>query len=154
MNQLGTAVHEILTTTKFNGIDVFTTGADIKYGEDASLTVTIAAATVTAKTALKTATDAAVATPGGVTVALVEAAITENNTNRATYGAAQNKLEHVVNNLNTTGENIQASESRIRDVDMAKEMMEFTKNNILLQAAQAMLAQANSQPQGVLQLLR
>jgi len=63
-------------------------------------------------------------------------------------------LEHTIKNLDTSAENLQASESRIRDVDMAKEMMEFTKNNILSQAAQAMLAQANQAPQGVLQLLR
>ncbi|TYP67154.1 flagellin, partial [Paenibacillus methanolicus] len=61
---------------------------------------------------------------------------------------------HTINNLGTTSENLTAAESRIRDVDMAKEMMEQTKNNILSQAAQAMLAQANQQPQGVLQLLR
>ncbi|MGE5628582.1 MAG: flagellin, partial [Solirubrobacterales bacterium] len=59
-----------------------------------------------------------------------------------------------INNLNTASENLQASESRIRDVDMAKEMMAFSKNNILQQAAQAMLAQANQAPSGVLQLLR
>lgn len=69
-------------------------------------------------------------------------------------GGMQNRLEHTINNLGTTSENLTASESRIRDVDMAKEMMEFTKNNILSQAAQAMLAQANQQPQGVLQLLQ
>jgi flagellin len=63
-------------------------------------------------------------------------------------------LEHTVNNLGTTSENLTAAESRIRDVDMAKEMMEMTKNNILTQAAQSMLAQANTQPQGVLQLLQ
>lgn len=73
---------------------------------------------------------------------------------RSLLGAYQNRLEHTINNLTTTAENLQASESRIRDVDMAKEMMEFTKNNILNQAAQSMLAQANQQPQGVLQLLR
>jgi len=73
---------------------------------------------------------------------------------RSALGAVQNRLEHTVNNLGATEENLTASESRIRDVDMAKEMMEFTKNNILTQAAQAMLAQANQQPQGVLQLLR
>lgn len=73
---------------------------------------------------------------------------------RAKLGAVQNRLEHTIKNLDTTSENLQASESRIRDVDMAKEMMEFTKNNILQQAAQAMLAQANQAPQGVLQLLR
>ncbi|MFJ7858082.1 flagellin [Peribacillus sp. NPDC097206] len=73
---------------------------------------------------------------------------------RAKLGATQNRLEHTINNLNTSSENLTAAESRIRDVDMAKEMMNQTKNSILSQAAQAMLAQANQQPQGVLQLLR
>lgn len=73
---------------------------------------------------------------------------------RSKLGAIQNRLEHTIKNLDTAAENLQASESRIRDVDMAKEMMEFTKNNILQQAAQAMLAQANQVPQGVLQLLQ
>lgn len=73
---------------------------------------------------------------------------------RAGLGALQNRLEHTVNNLGVTSENLTAAESRIRDVDMAKEMMQYTKNNILTQAAQAMLAQANQQPQGVLQLLQ
>lgn len=73
---------------------------------------------------------------------------------RSKLGAMQNRLEHTINNLGTSSENLSASESRIRDVDMAKEMMEFTKNNILSQASQAMLAQANTQPQSVLQLLQ
>jgi flagellin len=73
---------------------------------------------------------------------------------RSSLGAIQNRLEHTIKNLDTAAENLQAAESRIRDVDMAKEIMEFTKNNILQQASQAMLAQANSQPQSVLALLR
>lgn len=73
---------------------------------------------------------------------------------RSKLGAVQNRLEHTINNLGTSSENLSAAESRIRDVDMAKEMMEFTKNSILAQAANAMLAQANQQPQNVLQLLR
>ncbi|ABK60652.1 flagellin [Clostridium novyi] len=73
---------------------------------------------------------------------------------RATLGSIQNRLEHTINSDNNAAENLQAAESRVRDVDMAKEMMEFSKKNILQQAAQAMLAQANQQPQGVLQLLR
>lgn len=73
---------------------------------------------------------------------------------RSKMGAVQNRLEFTNNSLSTTAENLTSAESRIRDVDMAKEMMTFTKNNILSQAAQAMLAQANQQPQGVLQLLR
>jgi flagellin len=89
-----------------------------------------------------------------VTTAQIETAINTVNTARATLGAQQNRLEHIYNNINTTTENLQAAEARIRDTDMAQEMMEFTKNNILQQAAQAMLAQANQVPQGVLQLLR
>jgi len=73
---------------------------------------------------------------------------------RSKLGATQNRLEHTINNLSASSENLTAAESRVRDVDMAKEMMNFQKNNILSQAAQAMLAQANQQPQGVLQLLR
>jgi flagellin len=73
---------------------------------------------------------------------------------RADLGALQNRLDHTINNLGVTKENLTASESRIRDVDMAEEMMSYTKNNILTQAAQAMLAQANTLPQGVLQLLQ
>ncbi|MFX0560599.1 flagellin Hag [Tepidibacillus infernus] len=84
----------------------------------------------------------------------IDAAIKQVSEERSSLGAVQNRLEHTINNLGTSSENLTAAESRIRDVDMAKEMMEFTKNNILMQAAQSMLAQANQQPQGVLQLLR
>ncbi|MCB2286552.1 flagellin [Clostridium algidicarnis] len=88
------------------------------------------------------------------TITSVNNAIETVSKERSKLGAVQNRLEHTIANLNTSSENLQASESRVRDVDMAKEMMTFSKNNILAQAAQAMLAQANSQPQGVLQLLR
>lgn len=84
----------------------------------------------------------------------VDDAIKQVSGERSKLGAFQNRLEHTINNLGTTSENLTAAESRVRDVDMAKEMMSQTKNNILAQAAQAMLAQANQQPQGVLQLLR
>lgn len=84
----------------------------------------------------------------------VNQAISKVSTQRAGMGAMQNRLEYTIKNLDTSAENLQASESRIRDVDMAKEMMTYTKSNILNQAAQAMLAQANQAPQGVLQLLR
>jgi len=85
---------------------------------------------------------------------VIEKAITQVSAERSKLGAYQNRLEHTIKNLDTSAENLQASESRIRDVDMAKEMMEYTKNMILQQAAQAMLAQANQAPQGVLQLLQ
>lgn len=84
----------------------------------------------------------------------LDKAITTVSEQRSKLGAVQNRLEHTTANLNNTSENLTAAESRVRDVDMAKEMMNFSKNNILSQAAQAMLAQANKQPQGVLQLLR
>ncbi|GLF92311.1 flagellin [Bacillus safensis] len=85
---------------------------------------------------------------------IVDNAIKQVSDQRSKLGAVQNRLEHTINNLGASGENLTAAESRIRDVDMAKEMSEFTKNNILSQASQAMLAQANQQPQNVLQLLR
>jgi len=89
-----------------------------------------------------------------VAIRVIDTAITKVSTQRSSLGALQNRLEHTINNLGTSSENLTAAESRIRDVDMAKEMMSFTKNNIISQAATAMLAQANQQPQGVLQLLR
>ncbi|MEK5214790.1 flagellin N-terminal helical domain-containing protein [Psychrobacillus sp. FSL H8-0487] len=90
----------------------------------------------------------------GTAIKVLDQAIQKVSVERSKLGANQNRLEHTINNLNTSSENLTAAESRIRDVDMAKEMMNQTKNSILSQAAQAMLAQANQQPQGVLQLLR
>lgn len=84
----------------------------------------------------------------------IKDAINKVSTQRGQLGALQNRLEHTINNLGVTTENITAAESRIRDVDMAKEMMTFTKNSVLQQSAQAMLAQANQQPQSILQLLQ
>jgi len=87
-------------------------------------------------------------------ISSLDDAIKSVSAERSKLGAYQNRLEHTINNLGTSSENLTAAESRVRDVDMAKEMMNQTKNSILSQAAQAMLAQANQQPQGVLQLLR
>lgn len=87
-------------------------------------------------------------------VETINQAIEGVSAQRSELGAYQNRLEHTINNLGTSAENLQAAESRVRDVDMAKEMMEMTKNNILSQASQSMLAQANQQPQSVLQLLQ
>ena len=87
-------------------------------------------------------------------IKVYDQAINKVSSFRSKLGATQNRLEHTINNLNTSSENLTAAESRVRDVDLAKEMMEQTKHTILSQVAQAMLAQANQQPQGVLQLLR
>jgi flagellin len=92
------------------------------------------------------------AAQGAITT--IDGALEDVSAGRSKLGAWQNRLEHTIKNLDNAAENLQAAESRIRDVDMAKEMMEFTKQNILQQAATAMLAQANQAPQGVLQLLR
>ena len=110
------------------------------------------------------ATNGAIFTVGGIDVSTqaaansaitkIQDAINQVSMERSKLGAYQNRLEHTINNLGTASENLTAANSRIRDVDMAKEMMEFTKDNILNQAATAMLAQANQQPQTVLQLLR
>ncbi len=181
MYALGKAISDIYINTKFNGAEVFgqkelngdgalgtvaaspANAAVIYYGEDGAQSVTITAAAISDLTTLTTNTAAidsasgaaAKATAAKVIVSdMVEDAITQVNTTRANYGALQNQLEHASNNMATTKENLQAAESRVRDVDMAEEMMAYTKNNILLQAAQAMLAQANAQPQGVLQLLQ
>lgn len=135
-----------------------TAGADNSFafqiGANSTQTISVDVSDMSAK-ALKVDT-VNIATQKGAeaSVSAVEQALRDVSSERAKLGAFQNRLEHTINNLGTSSENLSAAESRIRDVDMAKEMMEYTKNNILTQAAQAMLAQANQQPQGVLQLLR
>lgn len=102
------------------------------------------------------ATSGGVLTQSGANAAItiINRAIEQVSAERSKLGAIQNRLEHTIANLGTSAENLQAAESRIRDLDMAEEIMAFTKNSILQQAATAMLAQANQQPQTVLQLLR
>ena len=101
-----------------------------------------------------TGVDVASPADASESITKLDHAINIVSSQRAKLGAIQNRLEHTINNLDTSTENLTSAESRIRDVDMAKEMMEMTKNNILQQAAQSMLAQANQTPQNVLQLLR
>lgn len=121
----------------------------------ASTAATIAADGTVAKEAVtQKGIDVSTQSAANNAIKTIDNAINKVSEERSKLGAFQNRLEHTIANLNTSSENLQASESRIRDVDMAKEMMTFSKNNILSQAAQAMLAQANQQPQGVLQLLR
>jgi flagellin len=140
--ELADAINNVFTNTKFNDV-LMTDDVDIAMGQDGLDILSIVGAT------------AITAAAGDIDdVTTVEGNIDDVNSTRAQFGAYQNRLEHMANNMNATQENLTASESRIRDVDMAEEMMKFTKNNILQQAAQAMLAQANQAPQGVLQLLR
>ena len=137
---LNAEITNILDNTKFNGIGM---GTEIKIQiDDASSTMTVGlSAKPTITNALASISD-------------VETTIGAVNTSRATLGAQQNRLEHTSNNLGTTVENLTASESRIRDTDMASEMSKFSSKNIITQASQAMLAQANQLQQNVLSLLR
>ncbi|WP_199616756.1 flagellin N-terminal helical domain-containing protein [Paenibacillus alkalitolerans] len=154
---LRSEINRIATTTEFNTqklINGTFTGKDMHIGANQGQVLTLTIGTMTASAlGINTTT---ISTQAGANAALtaLDKAISKVSGQRSSLGAIQNRLEHTINNLGTASENLAAAESRIRDVDMAKEMMEFTKNNILTQAAQAMLAQANQAPQGVLQLLR
>ncbi|MEQ8176002.1 MAG: flagellin [Syntrophomonadaceae bacterium] len=108
----------------------------------------------TNNTATEFALDVCTQAHASKAITVINDAITNVSSERSKLGAIQNRLEHTIKNLDTSSENLQAAESRIRDVDMAKEMMNFTRQNILQQAATAMLAQANQSPQSVLQLLK
>ncbi|MFD1037070.1 flagellin [Virgibacillus byunsanensis] len=123
----------------YDGTDVLVHVADDAYASGSDVTAGI---NITSQSGADTA------------ITDIQSAIDAVSAERSKLGAVQNRLDHTINNLGTSAENLTAAESRIRDVDMAAEMMEFTKNNILSQASQSMLAQANQQPQGVLQLLQ
>jgi flagellin len=160
LNDLSIEIKRIADNTQFNTQTLLkgTLTIDIQVGANATETISILINTASmSASGLGVGSDAALVSTTAeaqATITLVNTAITTVSTERSKLGAKQNRLEHTINNLDTAAENLQASESRIRDVDMAKEMMTFTKNNILNQAATAMLAQANQAPQGVLQLLR
>jgi flagellin len=140
---LQSAITSIQQNTKFNGVALlsastvhFQTGAD--QGQTQAVTLT----TLDTSSAVVTS------------ISTVDTAIAAVSTQRAAFGAAQNALEHTVNNLKVASENFSASESRIRDLDVAAEMVKFTKTQILQQAGTSILAQANSAPQNILTLLR
>jgi len=132
-----------------------TAGGDVVAGNGqiAKLTTTKVVTNGTTNEAVEYALDVSSYEKATAAISVINDAIEKVSAERSKLGAYQNRLEHTINNLGTSAENLTAAESRIRDVDMAKEMMEFTKMNILTQAATAMLAQANMQPQAVLQLL-
>lgn len=156
--ELANEVTNIKDNTKFNGIQLLTGVNDVtlQIGQESTQTLTLTAASFGLAAVETAVTGYDLSDTAGASSALadVENQINAVSAARSYLGANQNRLENTINNLNITAENLTAAESRIRDVDMAKEQMQFTKNNILTQAAQAMLAQANQLPQGVLQLLR
>lgn len=159
ITDLAAEVSRIATKTQFNTQNLLTgsmSAAVIQVGANSGEIISLTIADMTASTlgvnASAITMDATASAQAAITA--IDTAIATVSTTRAGLGAKQNRLEHTISNLDTAAENLQASESRIRDVDMAKEMMNYTKNNILNQAATAMLAQANQAPQGVLQLLK
>ena len=150
-------IDRISTTTEFNTQKLLSGGITntvFQIGANSGQTITIAISDMGANNLGVDALTIDNNTNANAAIVAIDAALSSVSTQRSKLGAIQNRLEHTINNLGTASENLTGAESRIRDVDMAKEMMEFTKNNILTQASQAMLAQANQQPQGVLQLLR
>ncbi|MGQ9008181.1 flagellin Hag [Bacillus stercoris] len=160
MDALIEEVDGISNRTEFNGkklldgteTDGFTFQIGANAGQQLTVNIDSMSSTALGVNALDV-TDFA-NTPFDTQLESIDTAINNVSKQRAKLGAVQNRLEHTINNLGASSENLTAAESRIRDVDMAKEMSDFTKNNILSQASQAMLAQANQQPQNVLQLLR
>ncbi|MGY1660062.1 flagellin [Geodermatophilus sp. SYSU D00705] len=141
---LTTEIGRIQTNTKFNGVELFPTAAataTFQVGYDSADTIAVSLAAVDVSAAVITDSNT------------VQGAITTVSTARANLGAIQNRFEHTINNLNTSIENLSAAESRIRDTDMAQEMTNFSRTQILSQAGTAMLAQANQASQGILKLL-
>ncbi|UYZ21610.1 flagellin [Mesobacillus jeotgali] len=157
IDELNNEITRISDTTQFNKQELLDGSLNITLqigandGQDLNISINIDLDPTGLTIASIDVSDAASASAA---IASIDAAIEKVSEIRSYLGANQNRLDHTINNLNTSSENLTAAESRIRDVDMAKEMMNQTKNSILSQAAQAMLAQANQQPQGVLQLLR
>ncbi len=153
-------IQRISETANFNGQDLFKADTSInlhvtELSSGGSITVTLKEMTQTNVGNVDiSAISITLDTRATDAIKEINKAIDGISSMRSDFGALQNRLEHTINNLGVQAENITAAESRIRDVDMAKEMMAYTKNNILVQASQAMLAQANQVPQGVLQLLQ
>ncbi len=158
--QLATEIGTIKTNTKFNGTSLLnaTGSVALQVGANDSESITISTSDLVSGTGMSevvaSATTASDAGFVGLTLADIDTAIQEVSTKRADFGAVQNRLEHRLANLGSYQENLIAAESRIRDVDMAEEMVKFTKSQILQQAGTSMLAQANQAPQSVLSLLR
>lgn len=161
IDALNKEITRIATTTEFNGEKPLSPKAAnqaltffIGATADKTNAMTVGQQIMTAEALKLDKVDVNTTTNAFKAMKSIDAAIDTVSTYRATLGAAQNRLEHTVNNLKVTSENITSAESRIRDTDMADEITAYTKNNILLQAAQSMLSQSNAMPQGVLSMLQ
>ena len=170
LDQLSDEITRIGTQTQFNTQNILNAGQsdtdtaalgdsielNFQVGANSgqSISVTFSAMNAATLTVQKNDLDVTSHPKATATISIINNAIEEVSKERSKYGAVQNRLEHTIANVDNAAENLQSAESRIRDVDMATEMMTYSKNNILQQAAQSMLAQANQQPQQVLQLLQ
>jgi flagellin len=161
VQQVLTEIGKTGTDTEFNGIKILAgsvataaSAVTLQVGANASQSIAFTIATVSASDLGISGLSVSTAASATAAIASLDAAINTVTTNRASLGAIQNRLESTINRLGLTSENVQAAESRIRDADMASEMIDFTKNQILQQSGTAMLAQANQAPSSVLSLLR
>ena len=157
IDQLTSEINRIQSTTQFNTqnlLDGKFTGKNLQVGSLKGQTIQISISNMNAKTLGVSGLKVDKNSTAGISMSKIQAAIDKVSTQRSNLGALQNRLEHTINNLDTTSENTSAAESRIRDTDMADEMVRYSKNNILSQAGNSMLAQANQQTQGVLSLLQ
>jgi len=158
LTQLTSELDRIYSTTQFNTMNLLDgsfSNKSLQVGSLSGQVIAISIGKMDAKSLGISAASVKVSTNAvaGESMTIIQKAIDTVSTERSKLGALQNRLEHTINNLDTTSENTSAAESRIRDTDMASEMVEYSKNNILAQAGQSMLAQANQSTQGVLSLL-
>ena len=162
VQQLKIEIKRVGTTTQFNKMDILTgefssnneKTLQVGANQDQVITIAISALTSTVGSALDATVKVSTASAAQSSITIIQNSITNLSALRSKLGALQNRLEHTVANLDNISENTQSAESRIRDTDMAEEMVQYSKNNILQQAGQSMLAQANQANQGVLSLLQ
>ena len=156
MDQLTSEINRIQSTTQFNTMNLLDgsfSSKNLQVGALSGQTIKISVTKMSASNIGVSGLSVSSNVRAGEAMSKIQLAIQSVSSQRSKLGAIQNRLEHTINNLNTTSENTSAAESRIRDTDMASEMVEYSKNNILQQAGQSMLAQANQANQGVLSLL-
>jgi flagellin len=161
VQQVLTEIGKTGTDTEFNGLKILAgsvataaSAVTLQVGANANQNIAFVIATVSASDLGISGIAVSTAASASAAIASLDAAINTVTTNRANLGAIQNRLESTISRLGMTSENVQAAESRIRDADMASEMIDFTKNQILQQSGTAMLAQANQAPSSILSLLR
>ena len=157
INQLTSEINRIQSTTQFNTMNLLDgtfQGKNLQVGAISGQGISISISNMDAASLGVSGLKVSSFSIAGAAMEKIQAAIEKVSKQRSKLGAIQNRLEHTINNLDTSSENTSAAESRIRDTDMAEEMVEYSKNNILAQAGQSMLTQANQQTQCVLSLLQ